>query len=154
MKNISWQVLSFIYRCPSKMNIFTEADGLALGTVNNEEVLQLLECPVCLDHITPPMKQCVKGHLVCNECFPRLPHCPTCRSPMNQERNLAIGKFKFPPLDGVEDCSNFFMVIIKLRLAHGSEQFFAWWKVLGKMYISLNQSLSMGSMVEVPYSRQ
>ena len=65
-------------------------DGLELGMVKNEELLQLLECPVCLDHITPPMKQCVKGHLVCNECFPRLPHCPTCRSPMNQERNLAI----------------------------------------------------------------
>jgi len=72
------------------MNIYNDADGVELGTVNNEEVLQLLECPVCLDHITPPMKQCIKGHLVCNECFPRLPHCPTCRSPMNQERNLAI----------------------------------------------------------------
>ena len=102
------------------MNIFTEADGLALGTVNNEEVLQLLECPVCLDHITPPMKQCVKGHLVCNECFPRLPHCPTCRSPMNQERNLAIGKFKISPLDGAEYSSNFLMVIVKWRLAHRS----------------------------------
>ena len=80
---------SFYYRA-CKMNIYNDADGVQLGTVNNEEVLQLLECPVCLDHITPPMKQCVKGHLVCNECFPRLPHCPTCRSPMNQERNLAI----------------------------------------------------------------
>ncbi len=72
------------------MNILSEPDAAALGTVNNEELLQLLECPVCLDHITPPIKQCVKGHLVCNECFPRLPHCPTCRSAMNQERNLAI----------------------------------------------------------------
>ena len=72
------------------LQIMMDIDGAALGTVDNNELLQLLECPVCLDHITPPMKQCVKGHLVCNECFPRLPHCPTCRSAMNPERNLAI----------------------------------------------------------------
>ena len=49
-----------------------------------------MECPVCLDHITPPIKQCVKGHLVCIDCFPRLHHCPTCRSAMCDERNLAM----------------------------------------------------------------
>ena len=72
------------------MAMIMDTGGIDLGQVENEEVLTLLECPVCLDHITPPVKQCVKGHLVCNECFPRLPHCPTCRSPMNQERNLAV----------------------------------------------------------------
>ncbi len=72
------------------MDDFLEADGLDLGQVKNVSVLSLLECPVCLDHITPPVKQCVKGHLVCNDCFPRLPHCPTCRSAMCDERNLAI----------------------------------------------------------------
>lgn len=72
------------------MAMLVDTGGLDLGQVENEEVLTLLECPVCLDHITPPVKQCVKGHLVCNECFPRLPHCPTCRSAMNQERNLAV----------------------------------------------------------------
>merc|ERR1719189_2528352 len=70
--------------------MIVDTADLNLGQVENEEVLTLLECPVCLDHITPPVKQCVKGHLVCNECFPRLPHCPTCRSAMNPERNLAI----------------------------------------------------------------
>ena len=72
------------------MAMIVDTADLNLGQVENEEVLTLLECPVCLDHITPPVKQCVKGHLVCNECFPRLPHCPTCRSAMNQERNLAV----------------------------------------------------------------
>jgi hypothetical protein len=61
-----------------------------LGSVENEEVLTLLECPVCLDHITPPVKQCQKGHLVCSDCFPRLSHCPTCRGAMCDERNLAM----------------------------------------------------------------
>nr|ACO10646.1 E3 ubiquitin-protein ligase SIAH1B [Caligus rogercresseyi] len=63
---------------------------LDLGSVSNTSILSLLECPVCLDHITPPIKQCVKGHLVCIDCFPRLHHCPTCRSNMCDERNLAI----------------------------------------------------------------
>eukprot|EP00095_Tigriopus_kingsejongensis_P006901 snap_masked-scaffold126_size328755-processed-gene-1.5 protein:Tk06901 transcript:snap_masked-scaffold126_size328755-processed-gene-1.5-mRNA-1 annotation:"e3 ubiquitin-protein ligase siah1b" len=61
-----------------------------LGSVENESVLTLLECPVCLDHITPPIKQCLKGHLVCSDCFPRLNHCPTCRGNMSEERNLAM----------------------------------------------------------------
>ena len=26
------------------------------GVVDNESVLTLLECPVCLDHITPPVR--------------------------------------------------------------------------------------------------
>jgi len=67
-----------------------DMEDIDLGSVATSEVLGLLECPVCLDHITPPVKQCVKGHLVCIDCFPRLHHCPTCRSAMCDERNLAM----------------------------------------------------------------
>ena len=67
-----------------------DLDEIELGNVATKDVLSLLECPVCLDHITPPIKQCVKGHLVCVDCFPRLHHCPTCRSAMCDERNLAM----------------------------------------------------------------
>lgn len=70
--------------------ILEEQAALELGSVDTESLLTLVECPVCLDHITPPIKQCVIGHLVCNECFPRLTNCPTCRSTMSQERNLAM----------------------------------------------------------------
>ena len=31
-----------------------------LGSVDTDSVLTLMECPVCLDHITPPVKQCMK----------------------------------------------------------------------------------------------
>jgi len=65
-------------------------EDVELGQVETESVLSLLECPVCLDHIVPPVRQCVKGHLVCSDCFPRLPHCPTCRGEMWKERNLAM----------------------------------------------------------------
>ncbi len=74
--------------------------GVDLGNVEAEQVLSLLECPVCLDHITPPVRQCVKGHLVCSDCFPRLHHCPSCRGDMCGERNLAMeqvaGLLQFP----------------------------------------------------------
>ena len=81
-------------------SVLMEAANLELGLVNTGSLLTLLECPVCLDHITPPIKQCVKGHLVCTDCFPRLPHCPTCRSGMSEERNLGMEQvarlLKFP----------------------------------------------------------
>jgi len=80
--------------------VLMEQAELELGLVDTSSLLTLLECPVCLDHITPPVKQCVKGHLVCSDCFPRLPHCPTCRSAMSEERNLGMEQvsrlLKFP----------------------------------------------------------
>jgi hypothetical protein len=39
-------------------------EDIDLGSVESANLLSLMECPVCLDHITPPVKQCVKGHLV------------------------------------------------------------------------------------------
>ena len=33
---------------------------LGMGSVDSSQLLLLLECPVCLDHITPPIKQCTK----------------------------------------------------------------------------------------------
>ena len=52
-------------------SVLVEQANLELGLVNTDSLLTLLECPVCLDHITPPIKQCVKGHLVCTDCYPR-----------------------------------------------------------------------------------
>ncbi|VEN37918.1 unnamed protein product, partial [Callosobruchus maculatus] len=45
-----------------------------------ETYLQLLECPVCYNYLTPPVGQCVQGHVVCPTCFDRLDRCPVCRS--------------------------------------------------------------------------
>jgi hypothetical protein len=40
--------------------VLEEQAGLELGAVDTNNILTLLECPVCLDHITPPIKQCIK----------------------------------------------------------------------------------------------
>lgn len=59
-----------------------------------------LNCPVCLELVSPPVLQCNEGHLLCGECFenvcrksggPRA-RCPTCRVvfPPQPARNRAI----------------------------------------------------------------
>lgn len=54
-------------------------------SVNNDlsSMVKLFECPVCFDHVTPPIHQCTNGHLVCNKCLdrrPRMDNCPVCRT--------------------------------------------------------------------------
>ncbi|KAJ0180030.1 hypothetical protein K1T71_004621 [Dendrolimus kikuchii] len=56
----------------------------------NQVLLQLLECPVCLDWMEPPMSQCRRGHLVCAACRERLTVCPVCRTIFSSVRNRAM----------------------------------------------------------------
>ncbi|KAJ4428552.1 hypothetical protein ANN_24596, partial [Periplaneta americana] len=58
----------------------------------NQGLIGLLECPVCMDYMGPPINQCRRGHLVCSSCKPKLPSCPTCRSRFTESRNLAMEK--------------------------------------------------------------
>ena len=72
----------------------------------NQELAQLFECPVCFDYVLPPIMQCNAGHLVCQNCQPKLTvrlanfdqflkklqHCPTCRGQAPTIRNLAMEK--------------------------------------------------------------
>jgi hypothetical protein len=58
----------------------------------NQGLIALLECPVCMEYMGPPIHQCRRGHLVCAACKPKLPSCPTCRSRFTESRNLAMEK--------------------------------------------------------------
>ncbi|XP_054261777.1 uncharacterized protein LOC128985857 [Macrosteles quadrilineatus] len=58
----------------------------------NQSLVALLECPVCLDHATPPIYQCMKGHILCQNCHPRLTLCPMCRSRLPGDRNSVMEK--------------------------------------------------------------
>jgi hypothetical protein len=58
----------------------------------NQGLIGLLECPVCMEYMGPPIHQCRRGHLVCSACKPKLPSCPTCRSHFTESRNLAMEK--------------------------------------------------------------
>ncbi|XP_047115983.1 uncharacterized protein LOC124795947 [Schistocerca piceifrons] len=48
-----------------------------------------LECPVCLETVSPPASQCVHGHLLCPRCRPAAAdRCPVCRVHMARGRSL------------------------------------------------------------------
>ncbi|XP_075232785.1 uncharacterized protein LOC142331045 isoform X2 [Lycorma delicatula] len=58
----------------------------------NSKLVSLLECPVCMETIVPPIHQCRKGHPVCSVCRPKLTLCPTCRARFSENRNLLMEK--------------------------------------------------------------
>lgn len=70
----------------------SSGDNGELYTVKefNQVLLRLLECPVCLEWMEPPMAQCRRGHLVCGGCRARLSACPVCRSMFSSVRNRAM----------------------------------------------------------------
>ncbi|XP_052738317.1 uncharacterized protein LOC112055816 isoform X2 [Bicyclus anynana] len=68
----------------------TAADDVFTAQDLNRSLLQLLECPVCLEWMEPPMAQCRRGHLVCLRCRTRLASCPVCRTAFSSVRNRAM----------------------------------------------------------------
>lgn len=72
---------------PTSMKLMRLDDELL-----NQGLIGLLECPVCMEYMGPPIHQCRRGHLVCSICKPKLPSCPTCRSRFTESRNLAMEK--------------------------------------------------------------
>ena len=56
-----------------------------------EYIIDLLECPVCLDTIkTVPVYQCTNGHVICKDCIVKLDNCPICRNDSLLVRSLKL----------------------------------------------------------------
>ena len=52
------------------------------------DLLNTLECPVCLEPAEdPPIYQCPEGHLLCEDCNSRLVDCPQCGHQLMNSRN-------------------------------------------------------------------
>ncbi|KAH1023216.1 hypothetical protein HUJ04_012462 [Dendroctonus ponderosae] len=51
-------------------------------------ILAFLECPICLDTISPPTYQCDNGHLICIRCRAKSERCPVCRLRLSRGRSL------------------------------------------------------------------
>jgi hypothetical protein len=54
-----------------------------------KDLLQQLECPVCMEYMVSPITMCKKGHNICNNCRSILKKCPTCRQHLNI-RNVSL----------------------------------------------------------------
>jgi E3 ubiquitin-protein ligase SIAH1 len=82
------------------MASLTEEDGMS--------IVDLLECPVCLRTMKPPMYQCLNGHSVCGECKSRKMGCPTCRGKIIDTRNRIVEelayKVRYPCINKVRGC--------------------------------------------------
>jgi len=42
------------------------------------DLREIVDCPVCLETLLPPVYQCCAGHLLCGTCKSKLTQCPTC----------------------------------------------------------------------------
>jgi len=77
-----------------------------------KSLLRNLECPVCLEYMTPPIILCHYGHSICNSCRSELEICPKCRQPFLQARNYALEdlcyKLKYPCKFQEEGCEGTF----------------------------------------------
>jgi len=63
------------------------------GDDTSNELLSLLECPVCmLCPMLPPIRQCPNGHILCDSCSatPACSSCPQCRQRPTNIRSLVL----------------------------------------------------------------
>jgi Zn-finger nucleic acid-binding protein len=56
------------------------------------QLLEELECPVCLQYMASPIKMCENGHNICEGCKERLSECPNCRGTFINVRNISLEK--------------------------------------------------------------
>ncbi|KAL1429290.1 hypothetical protein MTO96_016501 [Rhipicephalus appendiculatus] len=55
-------------------------------------LVSVFKCPVCLNPVTPPIVQCVSGHLMCLPCRNKVAECPLCKESVSNIRVLPMEK--------------------------------------------------------------
>lgn len=59
---------------------------------DNLGILSILECPVCMEYMVPPIYQCHNQHLLCSDCHKKQTICPVCRLKLEGDRNTCMEK--------------------------------------------------------------
>ncbi|KAL5563394.1 hypothetical protein UlMin_033732 [Ulmus minor] len=91
-----------------------------VGIPPNSDVHELLECPVCMTLMYPPIYQCPSGHTLCSNCKARVHNsCPTCRQELGNIRCLALEKvaesLELPCMYQLFGCHDIFPYYSKLK---------------------------------------
>uniref|UniRef100_A0A6P3ZTW1 RING-type E3 ubiquitin transferase n=1 Tax=Ziziphus jujuba TaxID=326968 RepID=A0A6P3ZTW1_ZIZJJ len=91
-----------------------------LGMASTNDVHELLECPVCMNLMYPPIYQCANGHTLCSSCKGRVYNsCPTCRLELGNIRCLALEKIaeslELPCRYQILGCNEIFPYYSKLK---------------------------------------
>lgn len=80
-------------------NFFRKPDGPQASTSSISktdqvlrEVLDTLDCPVCLEFLKTPIYMCESGHDLCSLCRTKLPLpiCPLCNTSITNQRNYRL----------------------------------------------------------------
>ncbi|GER49046.1 E3 ubiquitin-protein ligase [Striga asiatica] len=81
----------------------------------------VLDCPICLKPLYPPVYQCENGHVMCEICCDKMKRkCPTCGWPIGHNRCRAVEKI----LDSIKiSCPNAWLgcpetITLSKRLEH------------------------------------
>lgn len=73
-----------------------------------DALLLELECPICTNYMSPPIRQCATGHSVCEPCRKRLPKCALCQGKFTESRNLSLEglavKMRYPCINKGAGC--------------------------------------------------
>uniref|UniRef100_A0A5B6ZSQ7 RING-type E3 ubiquitin transferase n=1 Tax=Davidia involucrata TaxID=16924 RepID=A0A5B6ZSQ7_DAVIN len=91
-----------------------------LGMASSSAVHDLLECPVCLNLMYPPIYQCPNGHTICLNCKAKVHNsCPICRLELGNIRCLALEKvaesLELPCIYQILGCQDIFPFHSRLR---------------------------------------
>lgn len=65
-------------------------------------ILAYMECPICLDTVTPTTCQCDNGHLICIKCRALSERCPVCRVRLNRGRSLLADQVYYAVIDAFD----------------------------------------------------
>ncbi|KAJ3648216.1 hypothetical protein Zmor_020036 [Zophobas morio] len=73
-----------------------------------DELLVELECPICTNYMSPPIRQCATGHSVCETCRKKLPKCALCQGKFTESRNISLEglavKMRYPCINKPAGC--------------------------------------------------
>lgn len=73
------------------------------------ELLVELECPICTNYMTPPIRQCNTGHSICETCRRKLPRCPLCQGMFTESKNISLEalarKMHYPCINKDSGCT-------------------------------------------------
>ncbi|KAL8026829.1 hypothetical protein ABFX02_14G055000 [Erythranthe guttata] len=94
-------------------------NGEKRAIASHTTVHELLECPVCMDVMYPPINQCPNGHTLCSKCQSKLRSCPICRQALGNIRCLALERvaesLEMPCKYQVMGCQDIFPYHSRLR---------------------------------------
>ncbi|KAI5076959.1 hypothetical protein GOP47_0009024 [Adiantum capillus-veneris] len=77
--------------------------------------LDILDCNICMEVLSPPIFQCCNGHYTCHDCSRKMDSkCPSCAEPVGKIRNLGLEKI----LESLRICCKFWSQGCELTLPY------------------------------------